>query len=136
MKIIRYETVIILWSLAILAGLAYAVYIDYISKFYASARGVIIYTFIFILVAILREIGKIKKVLFALEEAIKYEQTRKDFEILPFFIEEKKKEYIKGASKAYDDVIRILEEIGSDESLKIAEIIKERRNALRIVEEG
>ena len=106
-KQLNANIIIVIWAIAIVAISVYGIRAGYL--FYYHAALIIVTGLLFLSIAaiIMKRFEdsfiRFEELSYMLSRLIRNEDIRRDIEVLPFFVEERKKEYIKGLSKGYKD---------------------------------
>ena len=105
----RVDVVLTLLTLMVILVVAYGAYAKYISYYYSFVIVLTVVLFYLILITMSTELRKsLSRVENTIERWIKNEDIRRDLEVLPVFVEERKREYLKGLHKGYEDISNVL----------------------------
>jgi len=104
-----------LWMVAVVVVVVYGTHVGYISYYYGTLIAIIFIPFYLILTLMSNEfrrsLNKFENLSATFERYLKNEDFRRDLEALPIFIEEGRREYLRGLREGYEDVSNVLDSL-------------------------
>lgn len=112
MKLMHIAT---LWTVAVVIVVVYGIYVGYISYYHGALIGMIFIPFYLILILMSNEfrrsLNKFENLSATFERYLKNEDFRRDLEVLPIFIEERRREYLRGLREGYEYASNVLDSL-------------------------
>lgn len=109
----RVDVVATLWTIAVILAVAYGAYAEHISYYYSIVIVLTVLLFYFLLASMSsefrRSFSRFESLSSTVERWIRNEDIRRDLEVLPIFVEDRRREYLKGLHKGYEDISRVLD---------------------------
>jgi signal transduction histidine kinase len=128
------KTIIVIWVIVILAISMYGVHIGYLLYYHAALIVIAglppLFIAALIMIGLEDYVIKFEELTHILSRWIRNEDIRRDIEVLPFFVEERKKEYLKGLSEGYREAENALKSVASEMRNEMRYISSENRKII------